>query len=158
MAGTSGRVPRTLDAPVTATTRVRSESTARTSSTPRSPVAGSKPTQRTSAPAEAAACTHGRMLASWSSRVTTTSSPGRHCLASARATSYVAWVIERAKTTPPGWQPSRSATACRAATTTSSARASAAVTVPRLEMPEVIVRAIASATWRGTCVPPGPSK
>jgi hypothetical protein len=42
------------------------------------------------------------MLASWSRRVTTTSSPGVHCFARARARSYVAWVIDRAKTTPRG--------------------------------------------------------
>ncbi len=98
------------------------------------------------------------MFPSWSSRVTTTSSPGTHSLASARETSYVACVIDRANTTPPGSHPSRSATALRAATTTSSARRSAAVTNPRLEMPDVIAPATASATCLGTCVPPGPSK
>ena len=98
------------------------------------------------------------MLESWSSRVTTTWSPGTHCLASARDTSYVACVIDRANTTPSASQPSRSATAVRAPTTTSSARRSVAVTVPRLESPAVIVAAIAAATWRGTWLPPGPSK
>ena len=42
--------------------------------------------------------------------------------------------------------------------TASSARRSASVTVPRLAMPAVSVRATASATQRGTCEPPGPSK
>ena len=101
---------------------------------------------------------HGRTFASWSSRVTTISSPGSQVLASARARSKVSWVIDRPNTTPPASQPSRSATAARAPTTTSSARRSAAVTAPRFESPAVIVDAIASATWRGTCDPPGPSK
>ena len=85
-----------------------------------------------------AAVTHGRMLPSWSSRVTTTSSPADHPLASARETSYVSWVIDRPKTTPPASAPSRSATACRAPSTIASARRSAAVTVPRFEIPEQI--------------------
>ncbi len=73
--GTSGRVPMRFEAPVTATRRVRSESTAVTASVASSPVSGSKSAQRTVAPARSAACTHGRTFASWSSRVTTTSSP-----------------------------------------------------------------------------------
>ena len=98
------------------------------------------------------------MLPSWSSRLTTTSSPGPHRDASERAKSKVSCVIDRPNTTPPGSTPSRSATAARAATTTSSARISAAVTEPRFEMPLTSVPATASATTRGTCVPPGPSK
>ena len=82
-----GRVPMRLLAAVVATSRVRSERTASTCSTVSSPLAGSKSTQRTVAPAASATCTHGRMLESWSRRVTTTSSPGPHCLASARARS-----------------------------------------------------------------------
>ena len=49
-----------FDAAVTATIRVRSESAAATASVAISPVAGSKSTQRTVAPARSAACTHGR--------------------------------------------------------------------------------------------------
>ena len=134
---------------MTATTLVRSVSAARISSTDSSPVSRSNPTHRTSAPTASAACTHGRMLESWSSRVTTTLSPGTHCLASARDMSYVACVADRANTTPPASHPSRSATAARAPTTTSSARRSDAVTAPRLERPPVIVAAIASPTCRG---------
>ena len=47
MPASGGRVPIRFDAPVTATSRVRSESCAATSSTVSSPVAGSKSTQRT---------------------------------------------------------------------------------------------------------------
>ena len=116
IAGTSGRVPSRLEAPVTATSRVRVgqhglevvELGGRR---------GSKSTQRTVAPARSAASTQGRMLASWSSRVTTTSSPGPQSFARVRATSKVSWVIERPKTTPPGSAPSRSAIAARAPTT-----------------------------------------
>jgi hypothetical protein len=110
------------------------------------------------APTISAARTQGRMFASWSSRVTMTSSPGAQVVASARATSYVIWVIDRPKTTPPGSAPSRSATAARAPSTASSARCSASVTAPLLLMPETSVRATASATTSGTCEPPGPSK
>jgi hypothetical protein len=48
---------------------------------------GSTSAQRTVAPAAGAACTHGRTSASWSSRDTTTSSPGRQVLASAPAST-----------------------------------------------------------------------
>ena len=82
--GMSGRVPSTLEAAVTATSLVRSESTAVRHSGPSSAVWGSKSIHRTIAPAASAACTHGRTLASWSRRETTTSSPGRQVRASAR--------------------------------------------------------------------------
>ena len=79
--GRAGRVPMRFDAAVIATSRVRSASDRRdVVDLERRPVAGSKSTQRTVAPAASAAWTHGRMFASWSSRVTTTSSPGPHAL------------------------------------------------------------------------------
>ena len=143
MARTSGRVPSRLEAPVTATTRVRSPNRSVTASTESSALPGSNGAQRTVAPASSAARTQGRMLASWSSRVTTTSSPADHCLAIARETSNVSWVIDRPKTTPSGEAPSRSATAWRASLTTASARCSAAVTVPRFAMAAVMVPAMA---------------
>jgi hypothetical protein len=151
-------VPIRFDAPVTATRRVRSVSTSATSSAVSSPVSRSNAAQRTVAPAASAAITHGRMLASWSSRVTTTSSPGPHPADSARATSNVSAVALRPKTTPRGSAPSRSARAARVPCTTSSAVRSAAVTDPRLAIDEVSVSATARATGSGTCVPPGPSK
>ena len=64
IARTGGRVPIRLDAAVTATSRVRGDSTAATRSAASSPVAGSKSAQRTVAPVAAAACTHGRTFAS----------------------------------------------------------------------------------------------
>ncbi len=158
MAATSGRVPIRLEAPVTATSPVRSDSSAPTVAGSSSPVAGSKSAQRTVAPRACAACTQGRMFASWSSRVTTTSSPGPQPADSTRDSSYVRAVALRPKTTPPGSPPVRSAIACRAATTTASARRSAAVTEPRLAIGAVIVAATAWATASGVCDPPGPSK
>ena len=143
---------------MTATSLVRSVSTSATSSAVSSPVAGSKAAQRTVAPTASAARTQGRTFASWSSRETTTSSPGPHPAASVRARSKVSWVALRPKTTPRGSAPSRSATADRAPRTTSSASRSAAVTRPRLAIDEVSVSATARATDSGTCVPPGPSK
>ena len=92
---------------------------------------GSKSAHRTAAPTASAARTQGRMLASWSSRVTITSSPGPQVAASVRARSKVSAVMLRPKTTPRGSTPSRSAIAARAASTTASAARSAAVTEPR---------------------------
>ncbi len=158
ISATGGRVPIRLDAPVTATSLVRSVSTSATSSAVSSPVAGSNPIQRTVAPAASAARTQGRTFASWSSRETTTSSPGPQPVASVRARSNVSWVALRPNTMPPGSAPSRSATAERAASTVSSASRSAAVTRPRLAIEEVSVSATARATGSGTWVPPGPSK
>ena len=75
MAGRSGWVPMRLEAAVTAEPgAVREQCAHRPGG--ELPVAGSKSAQRTVAPARSAACTHGRMFASWSRRVTTTSSPG----------------------------------------------------------------------------------
>jgi hypothetical protein len=158
ISSTGGRVPIRFEAPVTATSFVRPVSTSATSSAVSSPVVGSKAAHRTVAPAASAARTHGRTLASWSRRETTTSSPGPQSAASVRARSNVSWVALRPKTTPRGSAPSRSATAERAPRTTSSARRSAAVTRPRLAIDEVSVSATARATGSGTCVPPGPSK
>ena len=66
----------TLDAAVTATSRVRSERCSVTASTGSSTSGSVGTAQRTVTPARSAACTHGRTFASWSSRVTTISSPG----------------------------------------------------------------------------------
>ena len=60
----SGRLPIRFEAPVTATSRVRSVSTAAMAAGVSSPVSGSKSTQRTVAPAASAAYTHGRTFAS----------------------------------------------------------------------------------------------
>src|SRR6478735_1259054 len=158
MAGRSGRVPMRLDAAVTATRRVRPRMTAAAASGLSSPVPGSNSAQRTVAPRASAASTQGRMLASWSRRLTTTSSPGPQSDESVRASWKVSSVAERPKTTPPGSTASRSPIAARASTTTRSARRSAAVTVPRFEMAEVSVSTTAVATVSGTWDPPGPSK
>ena len=115
ISATGGRVPIRFDAPVTATSLVRSVSTSATSSAVSSPVAGSNPIQRTVAPAASAAITQGRTFASWSSRETTTSSPGPQPAASVRARSKVSWVALRPNTMPRGSAPSRSAIAERAA-------------------------------------------
>ena len=119
---------------------------------------GSKATHRTVAPAASAASTHGRTLASWSNRETTTSSPGPQPADSVRATMNVSSVAERPNTIPPGSRPSRSPMAARASTTQDSARRSAAVTKPRLATAAVSIPATAAATVSGDCVPPGPSK
>ena len=123
-----------------------------------SPVAGSNSAHLTVTPTLSAAITHGRTLASWSSLLTTISSPGSQSLAIAREMSNVSWVMLRPNTTPSGTPPSRSATAARAASTTSSALRSAGVSRPRLESGWVMACRIASPTTSGVWVPPGPSK
>ena len=85
MAATSGRVPMRLLAAVTATSRVRGDSSPAYWAAGSSPVTGSGSAQRTTAPARSAACTQGRTLASWSSRDTMTSSPSRQLRASVPA-------------------------------------------------------------------------
>ncbi len=154
--GRSGRVPTRFDAPVTATRRVRSDSTEATSSS--SAVSGSKSSHRTVAPADSAARTHGRTFASWSSRVTTISSPGDQVAASVRAMSNVSAVMLRPNTMPRWSAPSRSAIAARALTTIVSAACSPIVIEPRLARGEVMAAATAPATASGTWEPPGPSK
>jgi hypothetical protein len=68
-----------LLAAVTATSRVRSLIRWTYWLAGSSAVGTSTSAQRTTASRRAAAWTHGRMLASWSSLDTTTSSPGPHC-------------------------------------------------------------------------------
>ena len=158
IAGRSGRVPIRLDAAVTATSRVSSVSRLVTADGSSSPVAGSNSAHRTVAPLLSAAITHGRTLASWSSLVTTISSPGSQVFAIAREMSKVSWVMLRPKTTPSGAPPTRSASAVLAASTVSSALRSAGVSRPRFDSGWVIALRIASPTTSGVCVPPGPSK
>ncbi len=155
MAATSGRVPRMFDAPVTATTRVLSLTSDRTSSAVRMPVLGSNSAQRTVAPVRSAYVTHGRTLPSWSSRVTTTSSPGPHDCARVRATWNVSSVMLRPNTMPAGSPFTRSAPARRAPTVMSSALRSAWVVRPRFDSPAMSAPAMAAATTSGVCVPPG---
>jgi len=74
-----------LLAAVTATSRVRSLSSVSYCPAGSSAAGRSISAQRTTAPARPAAWTQGRMFASWSSRDTITSSPGRQSLASVAA-------------------------------------------------------------------------
>ena len=108
--GTAGRVPIRFDAPVTATSRVRVGQHGRDVVE----LGGGRVEVEPTAPSRRRArrrCTHGRMLASWSSRVTTTSSPGPQPAASVRARSKVSAVMLRPNTIPRGSAPSRSAIA-----------------------------------------------
>src|SRR4051794_19965484 len=158
MADRSGMVPIRLEAPVTATSLVAGLVTRSIWPGTSSPVSGSKSAKRTVAPTDSAASTQVRTLASWSSRVTTTSSPGPQSLARVRARSRVSWVMLRPKTMPSGSAPSRSASADRAPTTAASALRSAAVAEPRFASGESKVSCTALATTSGVWVPPGPSK
>ncbi len=74
-----------LLAAVSATRRVRRLTRSAYCQAGSSPVSMSTSAQRTATPRSSASCTQGRMLASWSRRLTTISSPGRHAFAIARA-------------------------------------------------------------------------
>ena len=107
IARTSGRVPIALEAAVTATRRVRSDRTRSTAAAGSSPVSASKSATRTVAPARSAASRHGRTLASWSSDVTTTSSPGAQVREMASAKWKVSVVMFGPRTTPSGVPPTQ---------------------------------------------------
>ena len=149
-------MPSTFDAPVTATSFVRPDSSARTSSTVSSAVSRSNPTQR-SCRARARRRLHPRP------DVRVVVEPRDHDLVPGHPLlgERPRHVVRRLRHRPREHHPARVAAEqvrdrLRAAATTSSARRSAAVTSPRLEMPDVIVPATASATCLGTCVPTRP--
>ena len=130
IAGTSGRVPRRLEAPVTATTRValgehrldvrarRSRGRSRASARWRRPLGGQHPGSDVRVVVESG---DDHLVA------------GVHSWTPVRDRSNVSWVIGRPKTTAARSAPSRSPTAARAPATMRSARCSASVTVPRLD-------------------------
>src|ERR671917_445585 len=157
MAATSGRVPIAELAAVTATSRVRGPSSSSYCQSGSSPVSMSTSAQRTPTPARTASSTHGRTLASWSSRLTTTSSPGRQVRASARATVQVSREGSGPRTTPVDTPPTRSATAVRALATSPSARADAGNTPPRSATGTRIACATACTTFSGSSAPACPS-
>ena len=125
-------MPTALDACVTATQRVRSDRTASTAAAGSASVPGSGSAKRTTAPARSAAITHGRTLASWSSRVHTTSSPGASSRQTVAAKRMVSAVMLAPNATPAGSAPSRAATAARAPATSSSVWRAAANSPPWL--------------------------
>ena len=108
----SGIVPSRLEAPVTATQRVRSSTRSVTAAGSRRPVAGSNGARTCSAPDWSQARRHGVTLASWSSRVPTTRSPGRSVAATARVNASVSVVMLAPKATPPAGAPSSCGDAC----------------------------------------------
>jgi hypothetical protein len=144
---------------VTATHFVRSESTASTALAGSSSVPGSGSAKRTVAPARSAAISHGRTLASWSSRVQTISSPGASARPAAAEKLIVSAVMLGPNATPRGSAPSIRATASRACSTISSEARAWGKAPPSLAVrPERIHSAIASIALSTICVPPGPSR
>ena len=113
---------------------------------------------RTIAPADFAATIHGRTLASWSSRLTTTSSPTFQVFASALARPDVIVVMFGPRITPSGSPPTRSASARRAASTSASARAEEGNAPCRFDSATRRAALTARATLSGINVPAGPSK
>ncbi len=150
-------MPTAFDASVNATSRVLSLSAASNES--RSSVTSSSrmSTQRTVAPASWAARTHGRTFASWSSVVTTTSSPGRSVRPNDRERCSSNVVEFGPKTISPGSAPVMSAAARRASAISASVSSLAANAPCVLLIPRRRWSAIASITVSGTCEPPGAS-
>src|SRR4051812_40109655 len=144
-------------AAVTANRRVRGPSSSSYCQSGSSPVSMSTSVQRTATPARAASSTQGRTLASWSSRLTTTSSPGRQVRARARAMAQVSREGSGPRTTPVDTPPTRSATAVRALATNRSARADAGKTPPRSATGMRIACATATTTFSGSSAPAEPS-
>ncbi len=113
-------VPTAFEARVNATTFVRSESTSANASRSRVTSSRRMSTQRTVAPASRAASTQGRMFASWSRRVTTTSSPHPRPRPTEREIASSSVVAFGPNTTSSGSACRRSAAArCAPATTES---------------------------------------
>ena len=154
----SGRVPTTPDAAVTATTLVRWEISDSYCQAGSSHVSMSISAQRTVAPARCATPSHGAMFCWWSSRDTTTSSPMTQPLPIASASRCSSTAGFGPSTTPAGSQPTRSATARRAASTIASARCEAGNTPPGPETGARSAVDTAVATCSGTCIPAGASR
>ena len=114
-------------------------------------------TQRTVAPASSAASTHGRTFASWSSFVTTTSSPGPSVRPNDRERCRRSDVEFGPNTISPGSAPVMSAAARRASAISASVSSLAANAPCVLLIPLRRWPAIASITVSGTCEPPGAS-
>ena len=113
-------MPTALDASVNATSFVRGDSAASKDATSIVTSSSWTSTHRTVAPASAAASTHGRTFASWSNRVTTTSSPGSSVFANDRDTWSSRLVAFGPKTISSGSAPVKSAAARRASPMTAS--------------------------------------
>ena len=115
-------------------------------------------THRTVAPASRAAMTHGRTFASWSRRVTTTSSPGASVRANDRDRCSSSEVAFWPNTTSSGSHPRKSAPArVRLGDQLVDLLARAGTRRACSRRPPRIRPAIASITMSGTCEPPGAS-
>ena len=146
-----------VEAPVTATHRVRALNNSATAAVSSRPVAVSKPAIRTVAPVSAAISIHGETFESWSRRVHTISSPGRRSRPIARVIENTLLVVDGPKTNPAGSAPSNSPIVAWARSTSAS-HASAAANAPWLLalLPLRCQSADASIAVSTTCVPAGP--
>lgn len=115
-------------------------------------------TIRTTAPTSWAISSQGETLASWSSRVTTSSSPSRSSRANARESEKLRLVMFCPKTTASASQPRKRPAAARASSTIRPTRWLVGNGPPRLAADSRIAVATASLTASGTWLPPGVSK
>src|SRR5918996_5735085 len=98
------------------------------------------------------------MFASWSSPVTTISSPGRSVRATACARRKLSVVMFAPNAIPSGSAPVKSAAASRPRAITSPDSAEVGKAPPRFAFDRSMYAATASSTSPGHCEPPGPSR
>ena len=150
--------PTAFEASVKATTRVRSPIRPSSASWSRVTSSGRIGAWRTTRSWSAATSSQGDTLASWSSWVTTISSPGSSVRATAWASRKFSVVMFAPKAMPSGSPPVKSARAARPLSITSTAAAEVAKAPPRFAFDSRRQASIASSTCWGTCEPPGPSR
>ncbi len=109
-------------------------------------------------PRSCASSSQGETFASWSSAVTTISSPSRRVRPNARLRRKLSDVMLWPKAVSPGAQPRNVAAFSCASSTSSVVRRLVEYGAPMFALSSRRYRPMASMTSSGHCVPPGPSK
>ena len=154
----SGIEPTALEASVKATIRVRGPSSASSASTSRVTSEVRSGAVRTTSPWSSATRSHGATFASWSSSVTTISSPGCSVRATACASAKFSVVMFGPSAISAGSDAVSSAAASRARPMSAFAATDVANAPPSLAVPARSWSRMASATAAGTWDPAGPSR
>src|SRR6188472_2684126 len=115
-------------------------------------------TKRTTIPRSCSSSSHGETFASWSSFVTSTSSPASSVRAKARVRRKLRPVMLGPKATSRASQRRKSAARCLACSIRSTVRREVSNEPPTFALSSRRYAATASITSSGHCVPPGPSK
>ena len=151
----SGIEPTALEASVKATIRVRGPSSASSASTSRVTSEVRSGAVRTTSPWSSATRSHGATFASWSSSVTTISSPGCSVRATACASAKFSVVMFGPSAISAGSDAVSSAAASRARPMSAFAATDVANAPPSLAVPARSWSRMASATAAGTWDRPG---